>query len=83
MIRSKDLSSLSNDFFISVKTVENDQGPDPWYEVRVRNVLGSQPGAQARGPRPVRPHSSGGKLGKCGPGQCGLCVLCAENGGRE
>ena len=63
-------------FFISVKTVGNDRGPDPWYEVRVRNVLGSQPGAQARGPRPVRPHSSGGKLGKCGPGQCGQCSVC-------
>ena len=35
-------------FFISVKTVENDQGPDPWYEVRTRNVLARQPGAQAR-----------------------------------
>ena len=31
-----------------MKTVENDQGPDPWYGVRVRNVLARQPGAQAR-----------------------------------
>ena len=41
----------------------------------------SWPGS--RGLRPVRPHSSRGKLGKCGLGQCDQCVLSAENGGRE
>ena len=51
-------------------------GPDPWYEVRVRNVLASQPGAQTSQAAFLRR-----KVGKMWPGPVWpVCAVCWKRG---